>query len=176
MSAHCGCVLTRPGFARIEMISRPVFHTFDCKSWPSSKQNRLALDRSRSRSNFVARKNSTAVRWYVLPFRRRAKASIRGIRPRPADGTGASGTERSSLFFEYYLPLSYVEVRIQHGALVRTEPSAALQLRLHPTPASEAEIDRMTRVLPQYNCLPRVREKVRMPYYPLPFGRGDGRT
>ena len=58
--------------------------------------------------------------------------------------------------FEYFAP-SYVEVRKQHGELVRTNhPLLYNYVFIH---ASEAEIYRMKRFLPQFNFLPRIREE-----------------
>lgn len=71
-------------------------------------------------------------------------------------GAGQIRSRSGEPGFEYFAP-SYVWVRKQHGELVRTNhPLLCNYVFIH---ASEGEIYRMKRFLPQFNFLPRVREK-----------------
>lgn len=109
-----------------------------------------------------ARKNSNAVRWYVLALPTSRKGHYQGNPARALRMELERRTRNGEPVFEYFAP-SYVEVRKQHGDLVRTNhPLLYNYVFIH---ASEAEIYRMKRFLPQYNFLPRVREKDDA-YYP----------
>ena len=109
-----------------------------------------------------ARKNSNAVRWYVLALPTSRQGHNQGNPARALRMELERRTRNGEPVFEYFAP-SYVEVRKQHGELVRTNhPLLYNYVFIH---ASEAEIYRMKRFLPQYNFLPRVREKDDA-YYP----------
>lgn len=109
-----------------------------------------------------ARKNSNAVRWYVLALPTSRQGHYQGNLARALRMELERRTRNGEPVFEYFAP-SYVEVRKQHGELVRTNhPLLYNYVFIH---ASEAEIYRMKRFLPQYNFLPRVREKDDA-YYP----------
>lgn len=109
-----------------------------------------------------ARKNSNAVRWYVLALPTSRKGHYQGNPARALQMELERRARSGEPVFEYFAP-SYVEVRKQHGELVRTNhPLLYNYVFIH---ASEAEIYRMKRFLPQYNFLPRVREKDDA-YYP----------
>jgi len=109
-----------------------------------------------------ARKNSNAVRWYVLALPTSRQGHYQGNPARALRMELERRTRNGEPVFEYFAP-SYVEVRKQHGELVRTNhPLLYNYVFIH---ASEAEIYRMKRFLPQYNFLPRVREKDDA-YYP----------
>lgn len=109
-----------------------------------------------------ARKNSNAVRWYVLVLPTSRKGHYQGNPARALQMELERRIRNGEPAFEYFAP-SYVEVRKQHGELVRTNhPLLYNYVFIH---ASEAEIYRMKRFLPQYNFLPRVREKDDA-YYP----------
>ena len=109
-----------------------------------------------------ARKNSNAVRWYVLALPTSRQGHYQGNPARALRMELERRTRNGEPVFEYFAP-SYVEVRKQHGDLVRTNhPLLYNYVFIH---ASEAEIYRMIRFLPQYNFLPRVREKDDA-YYP----------
>ena len=109
-----------------------------------------------------ARKNSSAVRWYVLALPTSRQGHYQGNPARALRMELERRTRNGEPVFEYFAP-SYVEVRKQHGDLVRTNhPLLYNYVFIH---ASEAEIYRMKRFLPQYNFLPRVREKDDA-YYP----------
>ena len=109
-----------------------------------------------------ARKNSNAVRWYVLALPTSRQGHYQGKPARALRMELERRTRNGEPVFEYFAP-SYVEVRKQHGELVRTNhPLLYNYVFIH---ASEAEIYRMKRFLPQYNFLPRVREKDDA-YYP----------
>lgn len=109
-----------------------------------------------------ARKNSNAVRWYVLALPTSRQGHYQGNPARALRMELERWTRNGEPVFEYFAP-SYVEVRKQHGELVRTNhPLLYNYVFIH---ASEAEIYRMKRFLPQYNFLPRVREKDDA-YYP----------
>lgn len=109
-----------------------------------------------------ARKNSNAVRWYVLALPTSRKGHYQGNPARALRMELERRARSGEPVFEYFAP-SYVEVRKQHGELVRTNhPLLYNYVFIH---ASEAEIYRMKRFLPQYNFLPRVREKDDA-YYP----------
>ncbi len=111
---------------------------------------------------FRARKNSNAVRWYVLALPTSRKGHYQGNPVRALQMELERRARSGDPVFEYFAP-SYVEVRKQHGELVRTNhPLLYNYVFIH---ASEAEIYRMKRFLPQYNFLPRVREKDDA-YYP----------
>ena len=109
-----------------------------------------------------ARKNSNAVRWYVLALPTSRKGHYQGNPVRVLQMELERRARSGEPVFEYFAP-SYVEVRKQHGELIRTNhPLLYNYVFIH---ASEAEIYRMKRFLPQYNFLPRVREKDDA-YYP----------
>lgn len=109
-----------------------------------------------------ARKNSNAVRWYVLALPTSRQGHYQGNPARALRMELERRTRNGEPVFEYFAP-SYVEVRKQHGELIRTNhPLLYNYVFIH---ASEAEIYRMKRFLPQYNFLPRVREKDDA-YYP----------
>lgn len=109
-----------------------------------------------------ARKNSNAVRWYVLALPTSRQGHYQGNPARALRMELERRARSGEPVFEYFAP-SYVEVRKQHGELVRTNhPLLYNYVFIH---ASEAEIYRMKRFLPQYNFLPRVREKDDA-YYP----------
>ena len=109
-----------------------------------------------------ARKNSNAVRWYVLALPTSRQGHYQGNPARALRMELERRTRNGEPVFEYFAP-SYVEVRKQHGELVRTNhPLLYNYVFIH---ASEAEIYRIKRFLPQYNFLPRVREKDDA-YYP----------
>lgn len=109
-----------------------------------------------------ARKNSNAVRWHVLALPTSRQGHYQGNPARALRMELERRTRNGEPVFEYFAP-SYVEVRKQHGELVRTNhPLLYNYVFIH---ASEAEIYRMKRFLPQYNFLPRVREKDDA-YYP----------
>ena len=109
-----------------------------------------------------ARKNSNAVRWYVLALPTSRQGHYQGNPARALRMELERRTRNGAPVFEYFAP-SYVEVRKQHGELVR--PNHPLLYNYVFIHASEAEIYRMKRFLPQYNFLPRVREKDDA-YYP----------
>lgn len=109
-----------------------------------------------------ARKNSNAVRWYVLALPTSRQGHYQGNPARALRMELERRTRNGEPVFEYFAP-SYVEVRKQHRELVRTNhPLLYNYVFIH---ASEAEIYRMKRFLSQYNFLPRVREKDDA-YYP----------
>lgn len=81
--------------------------------------------------------------------------------PGPADGTGASGTERRACF-RILCPFVCRGSETTRGVVRTNHPLLYNYVFIH---ASEAEIYRMKRFLPQYNFLPRVREKDDA-YYP----------
>lgn len=109
-----------------------------------------------------ARKNSNAVRWYVLALPTSRKGHYQGNPVRVLQMELERRARSGEPVFEYFAP-SYVEVRKQHGELIRTNhPLLYNYVFIH---ASEAEIYRTKRFLPQYNFLPRVREKDDA-YYP----------
>lgn len=109
-----------------------------------------------------AKKNSNAVRWYVLALPTSRKGHYQGNPARALQMEQERRTRTGEPVFEYFAP-SYVEVRKQHGEMVRSNhPLLYNYVFIH---ASEAEIYRMKRFLPQYNFLPRVREKYDA-YYP----------
>lgn len=109
-----------------------------------------------------ARKNSNAVRWYVLALPTSRQGHYQGNPARALQMELERRVRSGEPVFEYFAP-SYVEVRKQHGELVCTNhPLLYNYVFIH---ASEAEIYRMKRFLPQYNFLPRVREKDDA-YYP----------
>lgn len=108
------------------------------------------------------RKNNHAVRWYVLVLPVSSKGYYRG---NPAKGLQTELARRIRVGeqpFEYFAP-SYVAVCEKKGELVRTQhPLLYNYVFVH---ASEAEIYRLKRFLPQYSFLPRVRDG-RGGYYP----------
>ena len=109
-----------------------------------------------------AKKNSNAVRWYVLVLPTSRKGRSQGNPARALQMELERRARNGEPVFEFFAP-SYVEVRKQHGELIRTNhPLLYNYVFIH---ASEAEIYRMKRFLPQYNFLPRVREKDDA-YYP----------
>lgn len=112
------------------------------------------------------RKNSNAVRWYVLVLPTSRKGHYQGNPVRALRMELERRKRAGEPVFEYFAP-SYVEVREQHGELIRTNhPLLYNYVFIH---ASETEIYRMKRLnqrlLLQYNFLPRVREKDDA-YYP----------
>ena len=109
-----------------------------------------------------ARKNSNAVRWYVLALPTSRQGHYQGNPARALRMELESRTRNGEQVFEYFAP-SNLEVRKQNEELVRTNNKLLYNyVFIH---ASEAEIYRMKRFLPQYNFLPRVREKDDA-YYP----------
>lgn len=103
-----------------------------------------------------ARKNSGAVRWYVLVLPTSRQGHYQGNPARALQRELDRRIRGGEPPFEYFAP-SYVEVRKQHGELVRTNhPLLYNYVFIH---ASEAEIYRMKRFLPQFNFLPRIREE-----------------
>ena len=125
----------------------------NCNSWNWADS---ALEQLR------ARKNSHAVRWYVLTLPVSRQGHYLGD---PSRGLRLELERRKrgrEALFDYFAP-SYVEVRKQWGKLVRTgRPLLYNYVFIH---ASESEIYRMKRFLPQYNFLPRIRDG-RHEYYP----------
>ena len=106
---------------------------------------------------FESRRNSQAVRWYVLTL----PSCHRG----PAVGLQGELDRRircGEPGFEFFAP-SYVEVKDEEGHFVRTR--RPLLYNYVFVRSSESEIYRMKQELPQYNFLPRVREGLRG-YYP----------
>lgn len=128
-----------------------------------ASSNKIGWNRTDSVSEQLrARKNSNAVRWYVLALPTSRQGHYQGNPARALRMELERRTRNGEPVFEYFAP-SYVEVRKQHGELVRTNhPLLYNYVFIH---ASEAEIYRMKRFLPQYNFLPRVREKDDA-YYP----------
>ena len=101
-----------------------------------------------------ARKNSNAVRWYVLALPTSRKGHYQGNPARALQMELERRARSGEPVFEYFAP-SYVEVRKQHGELVRTNhPLLYNYVFIH---ASEAEIYRMKRFLPQYNWKKRLK-------------------
>ena len=102
-------------------------------------------------------RNGRQVRWYVL--------SLPSCHRGPACGLQEELDRRvqeGEPVFEFFAP-SYVEVRESRGELVSTErPLLYNYVFIH---ASEVEIFRLKRQLPQYNFLPRVRDS-RGSHYP----------
>ena len=91
-----------------------------------------------------ARKNSNAVRWYVLALPTSHKGHYQGNPARALQMELERRARSGEPVFEYFAP-SYVEVRKQHGELVRTNhPLLYNYVFIH---ASEAEIYRMKRFL-----------------------------
>lgn len=109
-----------------------------------------------------AKKNSQTVRWYVLVLPTSRKGYYQGNPARALQLELERRTRNEEPLFEYFAP-SYVEVRKQHGELIRT--NRPLLYNYVFVRASETEIYRMKRYLPQYNFLPRVRDG-RHEYYP----------
>lgn len=102
-------------------------------------------------------RNGRQVRWYVL--------SLPSCHRGPACGLQEELDRRvqeGEPVFEFFAP-SYVEVRESRGELVSTE--RPLLYNYVFVRASEVEIFRLKRQLPQYNFLPRVRDS-RGSHYP----------
>ena len=106
---------------------------------------------------FARRRNSQAVRWYVLTLPSCHRGPAVGLQ-RELDRRIRCGEPR----FEFFAP-SYVEVKNEDGHFVNTR--RPLLYNYVFIRSSESEIYRMKQELPQYNFLPRVREGLRG-YYP----------
>ena len=106
---------------------------------------------------FARRRNSQAVRWYVLTLPSCHRGPAVGLQ-RELDRRIRCGEPG----FEFFAP-SYVEVKDEEGHFVRTR--RPLLYNYVFVRSSESEIYRMKQELPQYNFLPRVREGLRG-YYP----------
>ncbi len=109
-----------------------------------------------------AKKNSHTVRWYVLVLPVSRHGHYQGNPARALQAELDRRMRGGETLFEFFAP-SYVEVRERHGQLVRTNhPLLYNYVFIH---ASESEIYRMKRFLPQYNFLPRIRD-AHGEYYP----------
>lgn len=109
-----------------------------------------------------AKKNSEAVRWYVLILPVSRHGHYQGNPARALQEELDRRVRDGEPRFEFFAP-SYVEVHQSHGQLVRTNrPLLYNYVFIH---ASESEIYRMKRFLPQYNFLPRIRD-AHGEYYP----------
>ena len=107
-------------------------------------------------------KNSHTVRWYVLVLPVSRHGHYQGNPARALQAELDRRMRGGETLFEFFAP-SYVEVRERHGQLVRTNhPLLYNYVFIH---ASESEIYRMKRFLPQYNFLPRIRD-AHGEYYP----------
>ena len=106
---------------------------------------------------FARRRNSQAVRWYVLTLPSCHRGPAVGLQ-RELDRRIRCGEPE----FEFFAP-SYVEVKNEDGHFVNTR--RPLLYNYVFVRSSESEIYRMKQELPQYNFLPRVREGLRG-YYP----------
>ena len=106
---------------------------------------------------FESRRNSQAVRWYVLTLPSCHRGPAVGLQ-RELDRRIRCGEPG----FEFFAP-SYVEVKNEDGHFVHTR--RPLLYNYVFVRSSESEIYRMKQELPQYNFLPRVREGLRG-YYP----------
>lgn len=113
--------------------------------------------RMSSIGEFEARKNSRAVRWYVLTLPACHRGSVPGLQ-RELDRRMRNGEPT----FEFFAP-SYVEVKQEGGRLVNTR--RPLLYNYVFIRSSENELFRLKRQLPQYNFLPRVRTGSQE-YYP----------
>ncbi len=108
------------------------------------------------------RKNSNAVRWYVLTLPVSAKGLHWGNPAKELQSEVERRRRYGEPVFEYFAP-SYVEVCKRKGSFVDTKrPLLYNYVFIH---ASENEIYRMKRYLPRYNFLPRVRSTDET-YYP----------
>lgn len=95
-------------------------------------------------------RDSHVIRWYVLVLPSCHKGPARGLQEE-LDRRRKNGES----LFEYFAP-SYVEVKKTDGVLVETRrPLLYNYVFIH---ASEYEIYRMKRLLPQYNFLPRIKD------------------
>ena len=109
-----------------------------------------------------AKKNSEAVRWYVLILPVSRHGHYQGNPARALQEELDRRVRDGEPRFEFFAP-SYVEVHENRGQLVRTNrPLLYNYVFIH---ASEGEIYRMKRFLPQYNFLPRIRD-AHGEYYP----------
>jgi len=106
---------------------------------------------------FESRRNSQAVRWYVLMLPSSHRGPAAGLQ-RELDRRIRCGEPA----FEFFAP-SYVEMKNEDGHFVHTR--RPLLYNYVFVRSSENEIYRMKQELPQYNFLPRVREGLRG-YYP----------
>jgi len=106
---------------------------------------------------FARRRNSQAVRWYVLTLPSCHRGPTVGLQ-RELDRRIRCGEPG----FEFFAP-SYVEVKDEEGHFVNTR--RLLLYNYVFVRSSESEIYRMKQELPQYNFLPRVREGLHG-YYP----------
>ncbi len=106
---------------------------------------------------FARRRNSRAVRWYVLTLPSCHRGPAVGLQ-RELDRRIRCGEPG----FEFFAP-SYVEVKNENGHFVNTR--RPLLYNYVFVRSSESEIYRMKQELPQYNFLPRIREGVHG-YYP----------
>ena len=107
------------------------------------------------RTRLPGRKESNTVRWYVLILPLSPQGEYRGNPSRRLQLELERRIRRGEPAFEYFAP-SYVEVERRDGKLIRTNrPLLYNYVFIH---ASESEIYRMKRYLPQYNFLPRIRE------------------
>lgn len=96
-----------------------------------------------------SRKNSRAVRWYVMVLPSCHKGPAKGLQAE-LDRRLRNGEPA----FEFFAP-SYMEVKESDGKLVTTH--RPLLLNYVFIRSSENELFRLKQVLPQYNFLPRVR-------------------
>lgn len=153
MSACFAIAPARPRFG----LKRRIEHRlrFRKLTMATSKRNTWNWTDSVS-EQLRARKNSGAVRWYVLVLPTSRQGHYQGNPARALQRELDRRIRGGEPLFEYFAP-SYVEVRKQHGELVRTNhPLLYNYVFIH---ASEAEIYRMKRFLPQFNFLPRIREE-----------------
>lgn len=108
------------------------------------------------------RRNAGIVRWYVLILPASRNGHYQGNPARSLQAELDRRTRNGEPVFEYFAP-SYIEVHERRGVLVDTRrPLLYNYVFIH---ASEAEIYRMKRTLPQFNFLPRIRTE-NEEYYP----------
>lgn len=137
----CPLVIRAAEYLRNSSMATPKSNTW---SWPDSVAEQIRI-----------RKNGNIVRWYVLTLPTSRMGLYQG---NPALGLQRELERRKRAdepSFEFFAP-SYVEARERNGSLVDTRhPLLFNYVFIH---ASEAEIYRMKRFLPQYSFLPRVRD------------------
>ena len=103
-------------------------------------------------------RNRHIVRWYVMVYPTSSRAMTEEL-----DRELTRRQRDNEPLFEYFAPI-LVEAKKINGRLVRTRrPLLYNYLFVH---ASEAEIYRIKRRLPQYNLLPRVKDSKESYYYP----------
>ena len=111
-------------------------------------------------SSVLSRRNSLAVRWYILVLPGGAKGSVtKGLR----DELCRRSRENEPLF-EYFAP-TYFEMVHRGGELVRSE--RPLMFNYLFVRASEREIYRLKKYQPQYNFLSRTKGKDGVEHHPF---------